>query len=79
MRKYAAEFIGTFALVFCGTGAVIINKESGGIITHAGVAITFGLIVMSMIYALGNISGCHINPAVTIAFSISDGTSVIFE
>ncbi|HEV8083506.1 MAG TPA: hypothetical protein VGP55_09910 [Chitinophagaceae bacterium] len=53
MRKYAAELIGTFALVFCGTGAIIINKESGGIITHAGVAITFGLIVMSMIYALG--------------------------
>jgi aquaporin Z len=71
MRKYIAEFIGTFALVFCGTGAIIINQETGGIITHAGIAITFGLIVMAMIYTLGNISGCHINPAVTIAFCIA--------
>lgn len=71
MRNYVTEFIGTFALVFCGTGAVIIDQTSGGAVTHAGVAITFGLIVMSMIYALGNISGAHINPAVSIAFTIA--------
>lgn len=71
MRKYIAELTGTFALVFCGTGAIIINQETNGTITHAGVAITFGLIVMAMIYALGNVSGAHLNPAVSIAFVIA--------
>jgi aquaporin Z len=71
MKKYLAEIIGTFALVFCGTGAIIINQESGGVITHVGVAITFGLIVSAMIYSLGDISGAHLNPAVTIAFWVS--------
>lgn len=69
MRNYVAELIGTFALVFCGTGAIVINQQSGGAITHVGIAITFGLIVMSMIYSLGNISGAHLNPAVSIAFT----------
>jgi aquaporin NIP len=71
MRKYIAELIGTFALVFCGTGAIIIDQQTNGAVTHVGIAVTFGLIVMSMIYALGNISGAHINPAVTIAFTIA--------
>jgi aquaporin NIP len=71
MRKYLAELIGTFALVFCGTGAIVINQESAGVITHAGVAVTFGLIVSAMIYALGDVSGAHLNPAVTIAFYVS--------
>lgn len=68
MRKYLAEFIGTFAMVFCGTGAMVINAETGGAISHAGVAITWGLIVASMIYTLGEISGAHFNPAVTLSF-----------
>ncbi len=71
MKKYIAEMIGTFALVFCGTGAIIINQESGGAITHVGIAITFGLVVASMIYAIGDASGAHLNPAVTIAFWVS--------
>jgi aquaporin Z len=68
LRKYIAEFIGTFALVFAGTGAIIINDVSGGIITHLGIGIVFGLIVMTMIYALGEISGAHFNPAVSFGF-----------
>lgn len=71
MNKYLAEFIGTFALVFCGTGAIVIDHHTNGAITHVGIAITFGLIVMAMIYALGNISGAHLNPAVTLAFSLT--------
>lgn len=71
MRKYLAEIIGTFALVFCGTGAIVINQESGGAITHVGIAITFGLIVAAMIYTIGDISGAHLNPAVTIAFWVA--------
>jgi aquaporin Z len=71
LKKSVAEITGTFALVFCGTGAMVIDKETGGAVSHVGVAITFGLIVMSMIYALGDISGAHLNPAVSIAFVIA--------
>ncbi|WP_448698726.1 MIP/aquaporin family protein [Mucilaginibacter sp. AW1-3] len=71
MRNYIAELIGTFILVFCGTGAMIIDQQTGGAVTHTGVAITWGLIVMSMIYSLGNVSGAHLNPAVSIAFTVS--------
>lgn len=71
MKKYYAEALGTFALVFCGTGAIVINQETAGVITHPGIAFTFGLIVMVMIYALGPISGAHLNPAVTIAFTVA--------
>lgn len=71
MNKYLAELLGTFALVFFGTGAIIINEQQGGVISHVGIAICFGLIVMAMIYALGDISGAHLNPAVTLAFTLS--------
>lgn len=71
MHRYLSELLGTFAVVFCGTGAIVINQQSSGVITHAGIAITFGLIVMAMIYALGTVSGAHMNPAVTIAFALA--------
>lgn len=71
MQRYVAEILGTFAIIFCGTGAIIINQESHGAITHVGIAMTFGLVVTSMIYALGTISGAHFNPAVTIAFAVA--------
>ena len=71
VKRLAGEFLGTFALVFCGTGAIIINQESGGVITHLGISIVFGLIVMAMILSLGHLSGAHINPAVTIALGVA--------
>ncbi len=71
MKKYLAETIGTFALVFCGTGAIVINEVFAGSVGHLGIALTFGLIVMGMIYAVGDISGAHMNPAVTIGFTLS--------
>jgi aquaporin Z len=71
IKKFIAEFVGTFALVFAGTGAIIINDVSGGSVTHVGIALTFGLVVLAMIYAVGEISGAHFNPAVTSAFWLS--------
>jgi aquaporin NIP len=71
-RKYVAEMVGTFALVFCGTGAIIINQETDGVVTHLGIALTFGLIVSAMIFALGDVSGAHLNPAITLSFAISN-------
>ena len=69
MKKYISEFIGTFAMIFCGTGAMTINEVTGGDVTHVGIAMTWGLIVMAMIYAFGETSGAHFNPAVSIAFA----------
>ncbi|MBI5773194.1 MAG: aquaporin [Verrucomicrobia bacterium] len=70
-QRIAAEFIGTFALVFSGTGAIVINQATGGAVTHVGVALTFGLVVLAMIYALGDVSGAHLNPAVTLGFVVA--------
>jgi aquaporin Z len=71
MRKLIAEGFGTFVLVFAGTGAIVTNDVSGGAVTHVGVALTFGLVVLAMIYALGDVSGAHLNPAVTCGFALA--------
>jgi aquaporin Z len=68
MKALAAELFGTFALVFAGTGAIVVNEVQSGAVTHVGISLTFGLIVLALIYALGEVSGAHLNPAVTLGF-----------
>jgi aquaporin Z len=68
MKKWIGEALGTFALVFAGTGAIIVNETSNGAISHVGIALTFGLVIVAMIYTFGDVSGAHFNPAVTIGF-----------
>lgn len=67
-REAVAEGIGTFSLVFAGTGAVMVNAMVDGNVTHLGISFIFGAVVAAMIYCLGHISGAHLNPAVTLAF-----------
>lgn len=71
MNRLLAESLGTFCLVFAGTGAIVVNQTTDGTVTHVGIALTFGLIVMAMIYALGDVSGAHLNPAVTVGFALA--------
>jgi aquaporin Z len=68
MRRLAAEVVGTFCLVFAGTGAIVINDVYPGSVSHVGIGLTFGLVVLAMIYAVGDVSGAHLNPAVTVGF-----------
>jgi glycerol uptake facilitator-like aquaporin len=70
VRVLAAEFVGTFALVFAGCGAIMVDTKTQAL-GHVGVAISFGLVIMVMIYAVGHISGAHFNPAVSFAFALS--------
>ena len=70
-RRAAAEGLATFALVFAGCGAIVTNAEYGEALGAVGVALTFGLIIMVMVYATGHLSGAHINPAVTLAFTVT--------
>jgi aquaporin NIP len=70
MKRYIAEALATFTLMFLGTGAATVNEISPGIVTHLGIAASFGIVVLAMIYTYGDESGAHMNPAVTIAFAV---------
>ena len=70
MKKYIAEFIGTFILVFFGTGSVIVNEQYNNALDLIGISFAFGIVIVSIIYSLGSISGAHINPAVTMTLLV---------
>jgi aquaporin NIP len=69
LLQLGAEVISTFILVFSGCGAAMADAKSHGEVTHVGVSLAFGLVIMIMIQAVGHISGAHMNPAITIAFA----------
>ena len=70
-RRALAEGFAAFALVFAGCGAIVTDARSGGSLGAAGVGLVFGLVIMVMVYATGHLSGAHINPAVTVAFTLT--------
>jgi aquaporin Z len=70
-RRLLAEFLGAYSMILVGTGAIVVNQVTGGSLTHLGVALTWGLIVMVMIYTFGDLSGAHMNPAVSIGFTVA--------
>jgi len=71
LRSLTAEFIGTFALVFAGTGAIVVNQATNGVVSHVGIALAFGLVIAVGVAALAHISGAHFNPAVTISLVLA--------
>jgi aquaporin NIP len=70
-RRAAAEAIGAFALVFAGCGAIVTEAQHPGALGTVGIALVFGLVIMAMVYATGHLSGAHLNPAVTLAFTLT--------
>jgi aquaporin NIP len=71
IRRALAEALAAFALVFAGCGAIVANTVHAGALGGIGVSATFGLVIMAMVYATGHLSGAHINPAVTVAFTVT--------
>ena len=78
IRRAGAEELAAFALVFAGCGAIVADAEYGGALGTVGIALAFGLVIMVMVYAIGHLSGAHINPAVTLAFALTGfGTACV--